>query len=675
MSASDVRVRRELERKIDKGEVFFFTGSGISKPSGVPMANEILEASARAFLPQHPLVSEVISRIQPEIFYEKLLELTNGDKRRLALWRLLSLPFQPNINHYFMVKYSYQNRVPLFTTNFDILFEKAATRLGINYNSIEGLESFDKEKLDLESLNIIKLHGTIGSNGEVSQLYVMMTEISKFNASIVEFIQEEMERRSLVIAGYSGRDLDHFPFIREKSKTSSSKEVFWINKFENQEGIDYQNARSIGQHGASIVYSYPDKYLKDSQLLKRFGLEEMVGEATPPSISSDLVQKLQREARCGLRWGKDQKLLFLGSLLLGVGKFREAQKILKGLDDSPRSYLTEIQKSLLAFYLHSASHNLSEYTELKQYADRLSIVQGRDRKLRGLFRIIGVTLDAEYHRMLVPYMSFIYEDFAAKLFQGLLLESYRLQEAATQKIIDLISEFGLGVGIHLTVNRHSKEEVFQLITQQNILEHLVRTLITKQQLIKHLTCIPDDPFSKMILASIDDEWIKLRNLCYRNGYYAGVANCERHRYRTLSSKTEKEIGLYTAKSIAKLTNLETTRHLVDQQLVDFYMRCGKVDRKMVDEQKIIGLFKESLLFENYLNALKSFLALLEFDRLTDKHWEYNDDFRRRAKQLDRETNGGFRKTLDVIKRYNPVWNQYLDWLKRNSHLIKGYLEA
>ncbi|MCQ4345214.1 MAG: SIR2 family protein [Sulfolobaceae archaeon] len=675
MSASDGSVRRELERKIDKGDVFFFAGSGISKPSGVPMANVILEASARAFLPQHPLVSEVISQIQPEKFYEKLLELTKGDKRRLALWRLLSLPFQPNINHYFMVKYSYQNRVPLFTTNFDTLFEKAAARLGIKCNSIEGIESFDKKKLDSESINLIKLHGTIGSDGEVSQLYVMTTEISKFNPSMVEFIQEEMERRSLVIAGYSGRDLDLFPFIQEKSKISSSKEVFWINKFENQKGIDYQNALSIGQNGASIVYSYPDEYLKDSQLLRRFGLEEMVGEAKPPSISSDLVLELQSEAKRGLRWGKEQKLLFLGSLLLSVGKFREAQKILKGLDDSGRSYLTEIQKCLLAVYLHSASHNLSEYTELKRYADRLSIVRVRDRKLRGLFRIIGVTLEAEFHRMLVPYMSFIYEDFAVRLFQGLLLESYRLQEAATQRIMDLISEFGLGTGIQLTVNRHSTEEVFQLITQQNILEHLVRSLSTKQQLVKHLTCIPDDPFAKMVLASINDEWIKLRDLCYRNGYYFGVASCHRHQYRTLSPKTEKEIGLDRAKSIAIITNLETTKSLVDQQLVDFYMRCGKVDRTRVNEQQIIGLFKESLLRENYLNALKSFLALLEFDRLTEKHWEYTDDFRRRAKQLDRETNGGLRKTLNVIKRYNPVWNQYLDWLKRNSHLIKGYLLA
>jgi hypothetical protein len=675
MSTSDGSVRRELERKIDKGDVFFFAGSGICKPSGVPMANEILEASARAFLPQHPWVSEVIPRIQPEIFYEKLLELTKGDKRRLALWRLLSLPFQPNINHYFMVKYSYQNRVPLFTTNFDTLFEKAAARLGIKSNSIEGTESFDKEKLDSESINLMKLHGTIGSDGEVSRLYVMMTEISKFNPSTVEFIQEEMERRSLVIAGYSGRDLDHFPFIQEKSKISSSKEVFWINKFKNRKDIDYQNALSIGQRGASIVFSYPDEYLKDSRLLGRFRLEETVGEAKPPSISSDLVLELQSEAKRGLRWAEAQKLLFLGSLLQGVGKFRESQKILKGLDDSGRSYLTEIQKCLLAVYLHSASHNLSEYTELKRYADRLSIVQVSDRKLRGLFRIIGVISEAEFHRMLVPYMSFIYEDFAVRLFRGLLLESYRLQEAATQRIRDLISEFGLGTGIQLTVNRHSAEEVFQVITQQNILEHLVRSLITKQQLVKDLACIPDNPFAKRILASIDDEWIGLRDLCYRNGYYAGVANCHRHRYRTLSPEAETEIGLDRAKSITIIANLETTRSLVDQQLVDFHMRCGKVNRTRVNEHQIIGLFKESLLFGNYLNSLKSFLALLELDRLTEKHWEYTDDFRRRAKQLDRESNGGLRKTLNVIKRYNPVWNQYLDWLERNSHLIKGYLEA
>jgi len=668
---SDGVRRREFEKLLVDKKVFFFAGSGICRPSGVPMADDILKASAQVFLSDHPLLSGLLSRIQPERFYERLLELTEGDKRRLALWRILSLPFRPNINHFFLVLYSRMMHTPLFTTNFDLLFEEAARVLGIECNVIEGTTNLDPERLNFEKLNLMKLHGSMGKEGDVAGLYVTMTEISRFNPSIVEYLKAEMERRFLTIVGYSGRDLDYFPFIRGKSKDPKANDTYWINAFRRRDSIDYRNAISMGSDGARIIFSYPDEYLSSLEFARENGLTEITTRANPDSdatldaMKESTMWRLRREAREDLVWTMHHKLLFLGSLLEATGNFRASQKILNRVRASPLARLSAPQRYILMWCFCSDAHNLSEFAVLKDYAKELSKIRISDTSLRPLLRIVGMIVGAEQHRMLVPYMSFIYSDFAAKLYRGQLANSHEYNAEITAEISQIISEFSLGDGLEITVDRGAPQEVFQILAQQEVLEHLVRSLAIDQQLVKDFACMPQDSITEELLRPIDAAWKDLRDRCYRLGYYAGVANCNRHRYRSVSSESELPLDLEQAKNIAIVANLETTRHLANQQLVDFYMRCSKVDLTKINEQMLIDLFGEALLMENYLNALKSFLALLEYDRLTDPDWAYKTDFRRRARQLNESSDNGVTRTLRVVRKYNPLWRQYLEWLDRD----------
>src|SRR5689334_18179657 len=108
------------------------------------MPPQILKASADLLLPVDPEhsgdVAEVLrgkgateaplDGIQPEIFYENLLTVAD-DPRALSLWRILSprwlsargVELQPNPNHFAIAAYAARHGLPVFTMNFDMLFE------------------------------------------------------------------------------------------------------------------------------------------------------------------------------------------------------------------------------------------------------------------------------------------------------------------------------------------------------------------------------------------------------------------------------------------------------------------------------------------------------------------------------------------------------------------------
>lgn len=638
------------------------------------MADDVLRASGKVFLPKHPSVGSVLRRIQPERFYERLLQLTSSDRRRLALWRVLSLPYKPNVNHYFITRYSWRAHVPVFTTNFDTLLEQAAESQGIRINVIQGADTFGPRSLVRNKLNILKLHGTIGADGDVSGIRVMMTEISRFNPGIIQYIQAQMERRHLVVVGYSGRDLDHFPFIREKSKDSKSKRIFWINAFHHKRAIDYKNALSVGQKGASIIFDYPNEYLLSLPSKGRLSGILKVEEKQVPqkleNITKANLKKLKEEAAKGLSWTDAQKHLFLGNLLEALGEFRKSQQVLVnpgvGLDT-----LTGVHRYLLNWCLWSDAHNLSEFSKMSDYLPRMEGTRTGDSKLDALLRIDSLIADAEFHRMQIPFMSFVYGDFASHLFRGALEESYRYGDEALNKVESIVEQFKLGMGSNVEVDRKSPNEVFQIHIQQEILEHKVRMLTTEQQLVKDFLCLPRHSHERQVLKAIDEEWVSLRDECYRLGYYSGLANCHRHRYRTLENEEEMASDLDRAKNITLIANLVTTGHLIDQQSIDSHMRCGKVNTSKVKESTIMNVFKQSLKLENYLNALKAFLSLVEFDRLTNPSWNYEVDFERRAKQLDQQFDGGLSKTLKVIHDFNPMWDEYLTWIRTNYGLLNS----
>ena len=117
------------------GKMFFFAGSGISYDSNLPSASDILRNTAHVLLPPMSDAQKeaITSRIQPENFYEIILGVTN-EQESLHLWsslhsgtqRRFGSGAQPNLAHFFIVEHSAKYGWPIFTTNFDCMFESAA---------------------------------------------------------------------------------------------------------------------------------------------------------------------------------------------------------------------------------------------------------------------------------------------------------------------------------------------------------------------------------------------------------------------------------------------------------------------------------------------------------------------------------------------------------------------
>lgn len=235
----------EIKFAIDKlksGEIFFFAGSGVSYASNLPSAYTILEHTVNVLLPIDLASTEkadICSSIQPEVFYESIIRITQPYDS-LNIWKSLykgeqekyQIECEPHITHFFIVDYSNRNRLPIITTNFDSMFERAAELLCMKYKIF--LPSDTPPKLNEELLCICKIHGSIQDNrGQYSprSLLTTMTQITTVNIKWIDYICNVMNHQHLCFFGYSGRDIDLFPYLSEASNKSGRKKIIWINKF------------------------------------------------------------------------------------------------------------------------------------------------------------------------------------------------------------------------------------------------------------------------------------------------------------------------------------------------------------------------------------------------------------------------------------------------------------
>ncbi|NTW89268.1 MAG: hypothetical protein HGB26_09210, partial [Desulfobulbaceae bacterium] len=223
---------------LNGASLFFFAWSGISYASGIPSAYTFLKTATSAIFPGlSDKELEILSGVQPEIFYESLLAYVPSEVA-LQPWMALhpnvasrfGSPPKPNLVHFELVRYSSTNSIPIFTTNFDTLFEDAAAILGLHCTVLlpDALPKFPST-----GATICKLHGSISDNcgrPSIDNLYTTMSAITRSNNTWIEALTRLMDRKHICFVGYSGRDLDLFPFIESYTKRSTTREPIWINQ-------------------------------------------------------------------------------------------------------------------------------------------------------------------------------------------------------------------------------------------------------------------------------------------------------------------------------------------------------------------------------------------------------------------------------------------------------------
>jgi hypothetical protein len=214
-----------------------FLGSGISipDPSGLPSAYDL----ATVFLKElgvgvlsEIVIVEILKRgILPEFLYG-LCERHFGPKvyevwQSLELWRRHSPTMSSNAGHLAAVHVSARWGTPILTPNFDTFLEAAAKTLGIVADvaiARPGAE-FRPAITEAGRTAIWKLHGSAGDASTVfSSVRALTAPTLKLRERIRAAVSEDAQ---LILAGYSGRDLDLFPLLASEG---TKRAPIWIDR-------------------------------------------------------------------------------------------------------------------------------------------------------------------------------------------------------------------------------------------------------------------------------------------------------------------------------------------------------------------------------------------------------------------------------------------------------------
>jgi SIR2-like domain len=329
-------VERDFLSAYEGGELAFFAGAGVSFDSGAVSPLAVLSASARVFLPTDSEVASAVDDllwgqgvpgttlkgIPPEVFYEHLLTLVE-DREALGLWRVLSpdwltrhnAELRPNANHLALATYAARFGIPIFTTNFDTLFEQAAISIGAPCDVTLGSDTNATVEHTIGRVQVFKLHGTISLNGQerLDTLATTMASISAVNAPMIRAIKTAAQGRSLVFAGYSGCDIDYFPIL---AGMPFDRPPFWFVP-----PGDSVTAAHSHRIKARVIEALP------SHLFAVYHPE--FPEMVPGVASQPLMELLQAEMSVAL--SEDQKLLLLALCQQSMGRNSGAAETLRRL--------------------------------------------------------------------------------------------------------------------------------------------------------------------------------------------------------------------------------------------------------------------------------------------------------------------------------------------------------
>lgn len=611
-----------LVNRLIRGGIFFFAGSGISYASNLPSASSVLEHTANVFLPASVKEEEKrkICNIQPEVFYESIIGLT-GTYECLDIWRSLHKPEQenhrvvskPNFAHLFIVEYSSKNNVPIITTNFDSMFEQACELLGKKYHIVLPTDSPPAHVTDLVS--ICKVHGSIQDNdGRYSpdSLWTTMTQITKVNTSWIEYLKTLMIKRHLCFVGYSGRDIDFFPYIAELPKKSGAKKIIWINRF-NGDHSDVASkscdAIRVDLWPIELFESIPSSNgLKTFVQNKKSANDSVNIEALLSFFEKSLSMKQ-------LLTYEERELLYCG-LIAKLGLYHDAHM-----------YATELEKTKLSSFIRSSTkhnllltcarlnHEVSRYESCRNYARKVLSMQTRKEGVDVNAVLQASCLVSEAYRMSIPNDIYFSQPMTLSDY------SYILFVAVHFIITTFISK------VRMLYHRLQYSDL-SAETQHELIEHRIRFYA----LIQSILGSPERGWNRFVKAFLSRIWDGIRDASYRVGYSAGIANSGKFKYRLApSEKTRHESA-----NIYMLTTSSTGAELLLRNEADKLLRDREFDKSRSKFIEYANMARKS---GNRLNEIKGILGYAYANHMEKKKPLLTADLRKRFSTIAPEIEG------------------------------------
>lgn len=227
--------------RFDKWSVF--CGAGISKKSGLPLANELKQYILETLSLEKENINELMTANIPfEVFMETISE-------NVDIYTLLDI-FQngePNTNHILIAKLAKHGYVKtIFTTNFDLLLEAALEREGLRsgkdfqvYFNERQFEKIDFEDMKDDIISVLKIHGSICDIESIrlTMKSVANKTLSEKRRNAIRYLFSNGNHKKVLILGYSCSDaFDIIPQI--ECIDNNHKEVLLIEHSKEGEVIE-----------------------------------------------------------------------------------------------------------------------------------------------------------------------------------------------------------------------------------------------------------------------------------------------------------------------------------------------------------------------------------------------------------------------------------------------------
>lgn len=621
-----------LLQRINSGEVFFFAGSGICYDSGLPSAISVLDRTSKVFLPKRistKIRENIVKSIQPEVFYESLINIT-GKKKCLHLWRVLcerdqkleNFSCKPNLVHRFIAKYSSINQVPIFTTNFDPMFELACEEEKIKYRVFLPKDNPPTKKS--RSLVICKLHGSvqnIKSEFTPDSLGTTMTDITKVNIKWIDFINKIMQKKHISFVGYSGRDIDLFPYLVEIASTS--KKAFWISQFSS----DYSDIAS--QYiGAIRINQWPKQFLlsKAKDLIIKPTKDIFDLSKYKKSIGF-LLEKLQLQLETMKILNNFEKRFFYCDLITKISDYKKAHQLNSTLlKEQNFKYLKKIE-ALVLLSMSRLSHEVSHYIDSRKYAKRVLSISRINNDLDS--KIQALCLISESFRMAIPKDYYFFNNLAIIFFPLLIIVILHF-------LMSLINIY-----ISMFINKKSFRDL-SINAQHEVIEHVIRFVAIFQSIFGN----PKTGWNENVRKILRKIWLKIKEFCKTVGNASGIANAGRFLDRLIEGKFDES----ESNDIYFLITYSTGKELVKRNIAEKLLLNGNVFESKKIMNEYIYMAKDS---GNKLNEIKGLLGIA-YINYTTKHFPLlRKSEQNRLNHLSSLIQGKLWKAL--IKRFNKLY--------------------
>jgi hypothetical protein len=429
-----------------------------------------------------------------------------------------------------------------------------------------------------------------------------------------------MDNKSLAIVGYSGGDIDIFPYLRSFLKEKQSR-IYWIGKFSDSK--TRKAALSLERKKRVLIKGeHPEEFFKERY---QKCIDPILGESIVPFVLTDeykkesklaktkLLERFQSGLREKFNWSVAKKLLFVGLLYDSVGLYRKGYQILDTIYKSGYfDLLGSEEKCILFAELCSASHNNSMFPDFENFSNSL-IVTAREQKLPE-YEVMGILNLAEYQRMRIPFDTFLFEDNASSVYSGLLLDTLESPIKKEIEVMDLISRNNLGKGLSVDPLL-SRNEILGNQLSQSLIDFEIRKQAIKQVVLKHLW---KDDTSRKIAGYLSGVWNQIEKSSRTVGYASGIIDSYKFLTRIPVQLDKWEGNLREGERFATLLTHKTALQLLQRNRIEIALSKRKVSKNRKEEyvKDLMALYYRSINSGNRMNGIKALLGICETDRIT-----------------------------------------------------------